>query len=443
VTSTALLAALASRLRSNDTGVQQYLAWLETRFEDQESALLAFLPESDRFVRLREEADALIKQYPDPAQRPSLFGLPIGVKDIFHVTGFDTRAGSQLPVEVLAGDQASCVSKLRHAGALILGKTVTTEFAYFAPGPTRNPHNQAHTPGGSSSGSAAAVATGLAPIALGTQTIGSVNRPASFCGVVGFKPTFARISTQGVIPLSPSLDHIGYFTPDAASAAWLAPVTVDKWGAIEMTERALRLAVPSGPYLDHADSNALKQFEHDRQTLISAGHEVIELTVLDDFELIVERHNLILAVDAAKVHQSWFGSFSENYHPKTSQLIRRGEMISQANYEQALLDKDELRASIMSTMQQHKIDAWITPSAPGPAPHGLESTGDPVMNLPWTQSGLPTVTLPSGKTADGLPLGLQIIAPAGQDESLLAWASQIEPLLEFESIHGLEAYLAE
>jgi Asp-tRNA(Asn)/Glu-tRNA(Gln) amidotransferase A subunit family amidase len=164
---------------------------------------------------------------------------------------------------------------------------------------------------------------------------------------------------------------------------------------------------------------------------------------MEDFELIVERHNLILAFDAAKVHQSWFGSFSEKYHPKTSQLIRRGETISQTAYQQALSDKDELRSSLVGTMDQHKINAWITPSAPGPAPQGLESTGDPVMNLPWTQSGFPTVTLPSGKTAEGLPLGLQVIAQPEQDESLLAWAVQIEPLLEFESMHGLEDYLAQ
>ncbi len=142
--------------------------------------------------------------------RPPLFGIPIGIKDIFHVNGFSTHAGSRLPPKQLMGEEAKCVSDLKKAGALILGKTVTTEFAYFEPGPTMNPHNPNHTPGGSSSGSAAAVAAGLCPLALGSQTIGSIIRPASFCGVVGYKPSYDRISRDGVIPVSPSLDHIGF-----------------------------------------------------------------------------------------------------------------------------------------------------------------------------------------------------------------------------------------
>ncbi len=435
------LEALVAFLRSQESALPDYLLWLEGRFETMEPEVLAFLPEEDRFTRLREEASAALHQFPDPSGRPALFGLPIGVKDIFHVSGFETHAGSKLPSRVLVGDEAVCVTGLRQAGALILGKTVTTEFAYFAPGATRNPHNPKHTPGGSSSGSAAAVAAGLAPLALGTQTIGSINRPASFCGVVGFKPTYARIPTRGVIPLSPALDHIGFFTPDAASAAWVAPQLVSGWEPVAVDEKPLRLALPVGPYLDNAGPEALERLETDAGLFKAAGHEVLEIHVMDDYEAIAERHNLILAVDAARVHQSWYGSYSEKYHTKTADLIRRGEAISNESYQKALLERDELRMVLATAMDENAVDAWITPSAPGPAPLGLESTGDPVMNLPWTHCGMPTVTLPSGKNTEGLPLGLQLVARTGHDERLLMWATRLEPLLEYEGKHGLEEFL--
>jgi len=188
---------------------------LKQKFEKREPTLLAFVPEEGRIERLRQEAKLLQKQYRDEENRPPLFGMLVGVKDIFHVDGFPTHAGSQLPPEVLTGPESEAVSRLKAAGALIVGKTVTTEFAYFAPGPTRNPRNANHTPGGSSSGSAAAVAVGLCEIALGTQTIGSVNRPAAFCGVVGFKPSYDRISREGVIALSPLVDHVGVLSTSA------------------------------------------------------------------------------------------------------------------------------------------------------------------------------------------------------------------------------------
>ena len=201
-----------------------YFDQLEATFEEREPKVQAFLPEGNRFDRLRREYKALEQRYPDPDSRPPLFGLPLGVKDIFHADGFETHAGSNLPADRLTGDQAASLTQLKEAGALVLGKTVTTEFAYFAPGPTRNPHNPKHTPGGSSSGSAAGVAAGLVPAAFGTQTVGSINRPAAFCGVVGLKPSYGRVSVEGVIPLAPSLDHVGFFTTDVAGAMVMAPL---------------------------------------------------------------------------------------------------------------------------------------------------------------------------------------------------------------------------
>jgi len=256
---------------------------LEARFAEREPEIQAFLPEEGRFDRLRRELAEMETRWPDPDERPPLFGLPIGVKDIFHVDGFATRGGSRLPPEALRGPEAASVTALRKAGALVLGKTVSTEFAYFAPGPTRNPSHPEHTPGGSSSGSAAAVAAGFCRVALGTQTIGSILRPAAFCGVVGFKPTRGRISTAGVIPLSPTLDHVGFFTRNVSDARVVAPLLLDKspWG---LMERRPALGVPEGPYLSRVSAEGMAHFESVCDRLAAAGYTVKTVPAMEDFD---------------------------------------------------------------------------------------------------------------------------------------------------------------
>jgi len=428
-------------MRSDPAGASRFLAWLESRFDAIEPKVRAFLPEAGRFDRLRADLERLAFEDQDPARRPSLYGMPFAVKDIFHVEDFTTHAGSQLPVDALQGEQAVSVGRLRQAGGLILGKTVTTEFAYFAPGPTTNPRRADHTPGGSSSGSAAAVAAGLAPLALGTQTIGSINRPAAFCGAVGFKPSFGRIPTAGVIPLSPSLDHVGYFTPDAGSAAWVAPLLVDDWVDAPEELELSRLGIPVGPYLDHAEPEGRRQFEKVSARLQAEGYAVVEVECMPDFENIVARHQLILAAEAARVHAKWFSRFPERYHQKTRALIEAGQLTSDLELEQARAGQLALRAALQGLMDEHGLDAWIAPSAPGPAPHGLESTGDPVLNLPWTHAGMPALSMPSGLSDAGLPLGLQVIARFERDASLLEWGRMLEAALDFQAIHGLDDFL--
>src|SRR5688572_10439202 len=263
---------LIEDLRSGQLLLPDFLAQVEARFLQHEPSILAFLPEEQRIDRLFDEAETLILAYPDLINRPLLFGALVGVKDIFHVEGFTTQAGSRLPAEVLQGQEAESVSRLKNAGALIFGKAVTTEFAYFAPGPTRNPHNLDHTPGGSSSGSAAAVAAGFCHLALGTQTIGSIIRPASFCGVVGVKPTYDRISRAGVIPLSPSLDHIGFFVPDAEGALNAARVLYKDWDEPIEPLRKPRLGIPEGPYLQRVSQESLAHFERVYKLLEEAGY---------------------------------------------------------------------------------------------------------------------------------------------------------------------------
>ncbi len=421
----ASLPALAKALRAGELPLLEYLRRLEARFEALEPEVRAFLPEADRFARLRREAEELVDRYPDPAHRPSLFGIPLGVKDIFHVDGFPTQAGSKLPPETLAGKEATVVTRLRAAGCLILGKTMTTEFAYFAPGPTRNPHNPAHTPGGSSSGSAAAVAAGYCPLSLGSQTIGSVNRPAAFCGVVGFKPSRDRISLEGVIPLAPSLDHVGLFAASAGGVELAASEACERWTPVDEERRPV-LGVPEGPYLDSAEREGRHHFRNSVQRLVGRGYQVKTLDALPDFAEIRRRHDLLVAAEAVQVHAAWFEAFGERYHAKTAELIERGMGATARQMKAAREGREALRRQLMSLMERYGVDLWVTPAAPGPAPAGLESTGDPVMNLPWTHSGLPSLTLPAGVNLDGLPLGLQFVARWQADEQLLAWARQLE-----------------
>lgn len=412
-------------LKSDAIDFNIYIDSVKEHFNKTEPEIKAFIPEEGRFKRLRKEAKALVEKYPNPDERPELFGLLIGVKDIFHADGFETRAGSNLPANVLQGTEATSVSRLKDAGALVLGKTVTTEFAYFAPGPTRNPHNLNHTPGGSSSGSAAAVSASLVPISLGTQTIGSVIRPASFCGVFGYKPSYDRISRSGVIPLSPSLDHIGIFSQNIPLGLMVAKQLVSSWESKDTIKAYPTLAIPTGPYLEKISKEMKFHFEKLIVKLRDYKFKIKEVETFINFDEIYDNHQTIMASEAAGVHKDWFKANADLYHEKTAALILKGQTVSQNDLDKANEGKNILKSSIVQLMKDNQIDLWIAPSAPGSAPEGLDSTGDPIMNLPWTQSGLPSINLPAGKNENSLPLGLQVIGNWNDDENLFAWSSQI------------------
>jgi len=407
------------------------VAWQE-RMARVEPELHAFVEEPGRAARVAAELGELARRFPDPARRPPLFGALLGVKDIFRVGGLPTRAGSRLPAELFAGEEAESVAALRAAGAVVAGKTVTTEFAYFAPGPTRNPANREHTPGGSSSGSAAAVAAGLCDLALGTQTIGSIGRPAAYCGIVGYKPSYDRISRAGVVPLAPSVDHVGLFARDVATAARAAAVVASDWREVvpPPRPRAARLGVPVGPYLEKASTEGKDHFSSVCAELARGGFSIVEIEALADFEEIDARHRLLVAAEAAKVHAEWFARFADLYAPKSAELVRRGQGVSEAELESALAGRERLRRELEAARTRHGIDLWLSPPATGAAPRGLDSTGDPVMNLPWTHAGLPTLVVPAGTNAQALPMGLQIAAPFGADETLLALGAEIATALQ-------------
>jgi Asp-tRNA(Asn)/Glu-tRNA(Gln) amidotransferase A subunit family amidase len=415
------LSAASYATRCGD--IHAFLDQLETRFAKREPELQAFLPEEGRFERLHRQADALLAQYPRLEHRPYFFGVPVGIKDIFHVDGLPTRGGSRLPPEVLRGKEAEVVRALRLQGALILGKTVSTEFAYFAPGPTRNPHRPEHTPGGSSSGSAAAVAAGLCPLALGTQTIGSIVRPAAFCGAVGFKPSYGRLSAKGLIPLAPSLDHVGFFTIDVESAAVASMMLCKDWFP-GVTSRWPVLGIPEGPYLSHLSEEGMTHFR-DTCDWLSSRYRVRSVPAMPDFAKIAARHDRLLAAEAAQVHAEWFPGHRELYAPQTAELIERGQQVTPTQLSSDRGGRKRLRNQLCDLMEERGIDLWLSPAAVGPAPRGLDSTGSPVMSIPWTQAGLPVLSIQAGTSKDGLPMGLQITGRWWCDTELLEWSKEI------------------
>ncbi|HYE35228.1 amidase [Methylocaldum sp.] len=419
---------VAKNLRSGEWPLLEYLRELESRFAKVEPNLLAFVPEEDRWARLYREAKELLRRYPEPDHRPPLFGVPVGVKDIFHIEGFETRAGSLLPPEALSGMEASAVKRLKDACALIIGKTVTAEFAYIAPGPTRNPHNPEHTPGGSSSGSAAAVAAGLCLVAIGTQTVGSVNRPAAFCGICGFKPSYGKVPTDGVIPLAPSTDHIGWLASDVDGIELTAQALVPDW-KLSQTEERPKLGIPDGPYLDYVTGDARLYFQETCAVLRAAGYTLLEVPAFPDFEELYRWHHLLVAGEATRAHERWYPKYKPLYRPETTELIERGLKISALDLETARAVRQRQREYIAALMQQRGIDAWISPSATGPAPRGLNSTGDSVMQLPWTQAGLPLLNIPTGFVR-GLPVGIHIAGPWAKNETLVRWGLDIESLFK-------------
>jgi Asp-tRNA(Asn)/Glu-tRNA(Gln) amidotransferase A subunit family amidase len=419
------LAETVAALRGGRLDLHRHIDAVCDRIEQVDPVIEALLDEPDRRGRLHREATALVASYPDPAGRPPLYGALLAVKDIFHVEGFVTRAGTAVPPALFAGPEAACVTRLRQAGALVLGKAVTTEFAYFEPGPTRNPHNLAHTPGGSSSGSAAAVAAGLAPLALGTQTIGSVIRPAAFCGVVGFKPSLGRVDPSGLVFFSRTLDQVGLFTQDVAGMALAASVFCKGWQNLPAPDRLPVLGIPVGPYLDQAEPAALRAFWQQMGRLAAAGVVVREVPALAGIEALNTMHRRLVFAEFAQEHAEIYPRHAALYRPRTAEIVEIGKSISTDELAALRGNITALRRELEGQMDAAGIDLWACPAARGPAPEGLHATGDPNMNLPWTHAGLPALTLPAGLAVNGLPLGLQLVAHCDADEQSLGWAQRL------------------
>ncbi len=437
------MSALASVNDGSEKSIRKQWREILDRIEEVEPRIkaLAVGPDGEpaesasaRRDRVELELDALFRTYPDEADRsgrPPLFAVPIGVKDIFSASGFPTRAGSRLPADLFLLPEATSVSRLRNAGGIIIGKTVTTEFAYFAPGPTTNPWKQDHTPGGSSSGSAASVSAGFASVALGTQTIGSINRPASFCGVVEFKPSFGRVPTDGVFPCSVSADHVGILAADVATAAAAAAVLVERWNpATSHPGSHHHLVLADDAYAAQADGEIRGALSEVAERL-GDGWDVEKAEIFSSIESLNEVHRSMVAREFADVHRDWIASYKELYAPQSRELAAQGERVTDATHSAVIAGRMELRSQLDAMMREAGVLAILTPSAPGAAPAGLDVTGSPLLNLPWTYAGMPTVTLPIAVNRNGLPLGLQLVGRFGEDEGLLAMAAELEATIAF------------
>lgn len=414
-------------------------------FNEVEPRLHCFTGDSVDHGRIAEQLTALSISHPDPAQRPPLFGVPVAVKDIFNVDGYDTRAGSKLPAAEFAGREASLVTRLRQAGSIVFGKSVTTEFAYFQPGESRNPHNSAHTPGGSSSGSAAAVAAGIVPLALGTQTIGSVIRPAAFCGIVGYKPTAGLLPRDGVVSFSTSVDQLGFFTQDVAGMREL----IEALGIGEAPQRLLRrhsveaaagtaaapaIGLITGDYFGQADRRMQDQLHAAAEALREGGCRVRELDLFSelsgDITQINQAHRTIIARDFYHAHARRFRHYAELYSDSSRSLFEEGGAVGAAEYQDALELRERWMGALDRLAERHECALWISPAAPGVAPEGISGTGSPVMNLPWTFLGTPAVTFPAAWDAESaLPYGLQLTAPRYADRALLEHAARLRDVL--------------
>lgn len=368
--------------------------------------------------------------------RGPLHGIPLAIKDIFDVFDWPTAAGSRLWKNSIARQDAPVVRRLRQAGAVFLGKTVTTQYASFDPPPTRNPWNTARTPGGSSSGSAAALACGMCLGALGSQTGGSITRPASYCGVAGCKPTYGRVCTDGVVPLAPSMDHPGpmarcvrdleillnaiadpYKRPDKQEAESNPPAS---------RERPPRLGRLRGLFDHRADSAVADMMRQVCTRLEQKGATVIDVPEPAAFAEVLARHQTVMAVESAAYHQERLQRHPEDYDPRIRALIEEGLSCPATEYARCM----EHQRLLICEMQHCTtfMDALLTPATTSPAPDAA-TTGDPAFNSPWSYTGFPTISFPASVSDDGLPLAIQLVGPPWSESKLFSVAKWGEEAL--------------
>jgi Asp-tRNA(Asn)/Glu-tRNA(Gln) amidotransferase A subunit family amidase len=356
-----------------------------------------------------------------------LAGVPVGVKDVMDTADMPTTYGSPIYAAHHPATDAAAVAAVRAAGGIVLGKTVTTEFATFKPGPTVNPRSlglsELHTPGGSSSGSAAAVAAGMVPVAFGTQTAASIVRPASFCGIVGYKPTFGTLSTAGVKPLSPSLDTLGVLTRSVDDAAFFVGILARREFVMEGS-RPLRVGVCSTPHWDAATPSS-RQALSDAARLLEAGGAMIADAVLPPAcDHLANAQSEIMSYEAALAYVPEYQVHLSDLSEPFRTVIAAGASLGGARYAVLQQQAEQGRHALAALFD--RFDVLLAPSAPGEAPAGLVSTGDPIFSRMWTLLGNPCVNVPVGTGPAGLPLGVTVIGPRWRDDVALAAAALLE-----------------
>jgi Asp-tRNA(Asn)/Glu-tRNA(Gln) amidotransferase A subunit family amidase len=370
------------------------------------------------------DADAALRAARSAVPGP-LHGVPIGVKDVLDTADMPSEYGSPIWSGWRPRADAACVAWARAAGAVVAGKTVTTEFATRKPGPTTNPANPGHTPGGSSSGSAAGVAAGFFPVAYGTQTAGSVIRPAAFCGVVGYKPSFGTISRIGAKVMSDSLDTVGVLARSVADCALLAgAVSGRHLGDPDVRpERAPTVGLCRSPSWDLAGPETAALFERVGTALGRAGAAVRGRELPDAFSALVQAHPIVMNSESGRALGWELATARDAISPGLRERLEFGLGCSEAEQMEALGVFASTQQAFPAAMEG--LDVLVTPSAPGEAPTGLEWTGDPAFNFIWTSLHVPCVTVPAGTGPNGLPLGIQIVGRQGEDRAVLAWAQWV------------------
>jgi len=356
--------------------------------------------------------------------RGHLHGIPVGVKDIYFTKGLRTTMGSSFYKDYVPDRDADVVAKLRDCGAVILGKTETTEFAHLDPAPTRNPWATGHTPGGSSSGSAAAVASRMAPLAFGSQTGGSVIRPAAYCGIVGIKPTYDLLSRGGIHPLTWSMDHVGFMTRTVTDAALTLDALASTETALYKPGRPLRVGYVEDYFLENAEPQVADAYDYAIQRLWRSEHLLDLFRLPPSFAAAHSAAQVIMATEAAALHREQFREHMDEYRPRLRGHIASGLLVPSSTYLQAQRVRSIYIRELLHAMKEY--DAIVTPSTPTPAPEGLGSTGDSAFNVPWSLAGFPTLTVPSGFTVTGLPLGAQFVARPYNEPTLMALGKYAE-----------------
>ena len=437
------VAGAQDRIRSREVTCVALAQSLLDRIERLDPALAAWVTiDREDVLSVAQQRD---RELEASGPRGPLHGIPIGLKDIFYTAGMKTTACSKIYADFVPDYDATCVSRLKDAGAIVLGKAVTTEFAYADPSPTRNPWNAAHTPGGSSSGSSVAVATRMCPAALGSQTGGSTCRPASYNGIVGLKPTYGRISRYGVVPMSWSLDTVGILVRTVADAAILLgamaghdpndpgspeePVA-DYLGELDHLDRPPRLGFIREFFLDQCDEEVRKHTEEVARRLGKAGATVEEVRLPQSFATCHAAQRTVMNVECAAFHEESFRDRPDDYGPRLRSNIEAAALVPAVRYLQAQRMRRVFREEMSSLAGT--VDALLTPTTQTPAPRDLNTTGDPMFQSPWTSSGLPEISIPSGLSQSGLPLGVQLAAPPFEEARLLAVARWCEAALGVE-----------
>lgn len=408
-------------------------------------------PELNAWVRVdRESVLADAKQRQDEleigAGTGPLHGVPIGIKDIYNIAGIPTTCGSKVYENFVPNETAVTIDLLQKAGAIVLGKTVTTEFACLDPSHTKNPWNPAHTPGGSSSGSAVSVAARMCPVAMGSQTVGSVLRPASYNGIVGLKPTYGRVSRRGVVPVSWSLDTVGWMGRNVEDMALLLQVMAgpDEQDPVASTlpaddylsglesAKPPRIGLITSFFMEESDAETQLQTRIMLDKFKAAGATVVELTLPESFKTAFDDQLLIMGAEAASFHKPMYEKQAQDYRPKLREMLRQGLETDAVTYSRALERRLTFSADMRVLAEQ--ADVLITPSTPTPSLADLTNTGDTRFQGPWTSCGLPTITLPAGLAISGLPMGIQLIASPFEEARLLSIARWCEKLININLV---------